>query len=157
MTLTSLPPARPPAWFLIGLLILASAGCTRRDWVDDMLVLTDVSGTWNGTVQWTGPGTGPVNFSWTLQQSGARVTGESSMMPALAMHGRVEGLVNGEVFAFTVSGSTTVRGALTVDGDEMAGDVSFPPAPMGMGALSRCPCRVHLRRSGPAPTPRPQP
>ncbi len=65
-------------WLLIGLLILASVGCTRRDWVGDMLVLTDVSGTWSGTIRWRGPS----HFSWTLQQDGARVTGESSMAPA---------------------------------------------------------------------------
>jgi hypothetical protein len=52
--MTSLPSAPPRAWLLIGLLILASAGCTRRDWVGDMLVLTDVSGKWNGqsTMAW---------------------------------------------------------------------------------------------------------
>jgi hypothetical protein len=40
--------------FLIGLLLLASAACTRRDWVSDMLVLTDVTGEWKGTVAWPG-------------------------------------------------------------------------------------------------------
>ena len=138
-------------WLLVGLLILASAGCTRRDWVSDLLVLTDVSGTWNGTLQWSGP----ANFSWTLQQDGARVTGESSMTPSGTLNGRVEGLVNGEVFAFTVSGPSTVRGALTIDGDEMTGEVTLPIT-TGQGSGFRCPCRVNLRRSGPAPTPRPQ-
>jgi hypothetical protein len=38
----------------LGLLMLASGGCTRRDWVGDMLVLTDVSGTWVGTIHWGG-------------------------------------------------------------------------------------------------------
>ena len=46
-------------WLLIGLLILASAGCTRRDWVGDMLVLTDVSGTW----EWNDPMAGAVSTS----------------------------------------------------------------------------------------------
>jgi hypothetical protein len=138
------------AWLLIGLLLMAIGGCARRDWVDDLLVLVDVSGEWNGTVQWTGP----ANFSWTLQQDGARVTGASSMPRAGPLNGRVEGLVNGEVFAFTIPGSP-VRGALTVDGDEMTGDLSLPLPSSGAGSASRCPCRVQLRRSGPA-TPAPK-
>ena len=36
---------------LIGLLLLAGAGCARRDWVSDLLVLTDVTGTWEGTMR----------------------------------------------------------------------------------------------------------
>jgi len=35
---------------LIGLVVLASAGCAKRDWVGDLLVLTDVTGTWEGSV-----------------------------------------------------------------------------------------------------------
>jgi hypothetical protein len=31
-------------WLLIGLLFLMGASCTRRDWVGDMLVLTDTTG-----------------------------------------------------------------------------------------------------------------
>ena len=46
----SLPLAHP-RWLLIGLLVLASAGCARRDWVSDLLVLTDVTGTWEGWIK----------------------------------------------------------------------------------------------------------
>ena len=38
-------------WLLIGVLVLASAGCARRDWVSDLLVLTDVTGTWEGSLR----------------------------------------------------------------------------------------------------------
>ena len=38
-------------WLLIGLLILASTGCARRDWVSDLLVLADVTGTWEGSLR----------------------------------------------------------------------------------------------------------
>ena len=90
-------------WLLIGLLFLASGGCTRRDWVDDMLVLTDVSGTWSGTVVWSGN----PNLSLRLGQSGSRVTGDASWgaagnMPALS--GPIQGVVNGEVFSFSIDG-----------------------------------------------------
>jgi hypothetical protein len=131
-------------WLLIGLLILASAGCTRRDWVDDLLVLTDVTGEWRGSIEWRGP----PNFSLILHQSGARVTGNSSG----TLNGTVEGLVNGEAFAFSILG-TPVRAALTIDGDEMTGYLGGTTA---WASTSRCPCKVDLRRSGPAPTPRPQ-
>jgi hypothetical protein len=151
MTLTSLPPAPPPAWLLIGLLILASAGCTRRDWVGDMLVLTDVSGTWSSV----GP---PPSFTLRLQQSGARVTGESLELEPEGTtfvgqtNGRVEGLVNGDVLTFTILGSGTVRGVVTIDGDEATGELTAL-----VSFRRRCPCEIRLRRTGPAPTPRPQP
>jgi hypothetical protein len=48
-----------PQWLLIGLLVLASAGCAKRDWVSDLLVLTDLSGTWEGTVRGTTVGGQP--------------------------------------------------------------------------------------------------
>ena len=35
---------------LLLLLLLASAGCARRDWTD-LLVLSDVTGTWSGTMR----------------------------------------------------------------------------------------------------------
>jgi hypothetical protein len=151
MTPTSLPPARR-AWLLIGLLVLASAGCTRRDWVSDMLVLVDVTGEWNGTVEWDGPR----NFSWTLQQSGARVTGASSGSMTGSqggqLIGRLTGSVNGDQFSFSIAGTGfLVQGVVTIDGDDMTGEL--------IGAATyhaRCPCRIDLRRSGPAPTPRPQ-
>ena len=41
-------------WLLIGVLVLAGAGCARRDWVSDLLVLTDVTGTWEGWVKGAG-------------------------------------------------------------------------------------------------------
>jgi hypothetical protein len=54
---------------LIGLLLLASAGCTRRDWVGDMLVLTDVTGTWAATFT-DRQSTARMRFLMTLAQSG---------------------------------------------------------------------------------------
>ena len=67
---------------LIALLLLTSAGCARRDWVGDLLVLTDVTGTWEGTVMVRG-GLQPVGgvrapATLVLQQTGPKVTGEFS-------------------------------------------------------------------------------
>src|SRR5262249_48964285 len=49
-----IPVMQRMRWLLIGLLLLASASCARRDWVSDLLVLTDVTGTWEGAanVNW---------------------------------------------------------------------------------------------------------
>ncbi len=136
-------------WLLIGLLLLASAGCTRRDWVSDMLVLTDVSGTWEATyITRNQPNR---TFLLTLRQSGTRVTGEASGVSwaSSAIEGSLEGVVNGEVFTFTLSSGA--RAEVHRDGEEMSGTIEGPG-----GIFYPCPCQVHLRRSGPAPTPRPQ-
>jgi hypothetical protein len=65
---------------LIGLLVLASAGCARRDWVSDLLVLTDVTGTWEGWNFAVGSPIGGQRYPMTLvlQQTGPKVTGELS-------------------------------------------------------------------------------
>jgi hypothetical protein len=99
-------------WLLIGWLVLASAGCARRDWVSDLLVLTDVTGTWEGSVMMRFLPHAPITL--VLQQTGPKVTGELSWSRG---QGRVEGVVNGEVLTLSVG----IRGELAVDGDEMWG------------------------------------
>jgi hypothetical protein len=94
--------------FLIGLLALAGAGYARRDWVSDLLVLTDVTGTWEGWVnnavhgahsQAIGNLLPRTAITVVLQQKGPKVTGELSWERG---QGRVEGLVNGEVLTWNV-------------------------------------------------------
>jgi hypothetical protein len=114
-------------WLLIILLVVASAGCARRDWVSDLLVLTDVTGTWEGSVtvriHGRGPTTSNVPIWLALQQSGPKVTGELRWLLGQETvaypyrHGRVEGLVSGEVLTL----SEGIRADLAVDGDEMWG------------------------------------
>jgi hypothetical protein len=106
---------------LIGVLVLTGIGCAKRDWVSDLLVLTDVSGTWEGSVkqQLSGGSMPPFPITLVLQQSGPKVTGELSWSRG---QGRVEGLVNGEVLTF--SGGIKVE--LAVDGDEMWGRAEDP-------------------------------
>ena len=137
------------AGLLIGLLLLTSAGCARRDWVSDLLVLTDVTGTWQGSVGGMGPGVGGVRFpgapiTMVLQQNGPKVTGELSWSRG---QGRVEGVVNGEVLTF----SEGISAELAVDGDEMWGrteDRLFAST-----HLCR-PCFLRFRRVGsPVPAP----
>src|SRR5262245_11090676 len=105
-------------WLLIGLLLLVSAGCTRRDWVSDLLVLTDVTGTWEGSVRANygiASSSGIIlSMTLVLQQAGPKVTGELSSSSGQR---RLEGVVNGEVLTL----SEGIKVELAVDGDEMWG------------------------------------
>src|SRR5262245_6384970 len=131
-------------WLLIGVLVLASAGCARRDWVSDLLVLTDVTGTWEGWVSTSGTGGGVIPRSpatMVLQQSGPKVTGELSWARG---RGRVEGVVTGEVLTF----SEGIKVELAVDGDEMWGRVDDRL----FEGWRTCPCFLRFRRaSSPVP------
>ena len=139
----------PTRWLLllIGLLMLASAGCARRDWVSDLLVLTDVTGTWEGTVSsnFSGPLGASVRAPITLvlQQSGPKVTGELSWSRG---RGRVEGVVNGEVLTF----SEGIKVELAIDGDDMWGMANDP-----LFSTLTCPrCLLRFRRvTSPVPAP----
>jgi len=135
-------------WLLIGVLVLASAGCARRDWVSDLLVLTDVTGTWEGWVSTSGTGGGVVPRSpatMVLQQSGPKVTGELSWARG---RGRVEGVVTGEVLTF----SEGIKVELAVDGDEMWGTAD---GPFFATNVTCKPCFLRVRRANssvPAPS-----
>jgi hypothetical protein len=66
-------------WLLIGLLLVVGAGCARRDWVGHMLALTDVTGTWTGSLTYNYTARNPTavtQMRLTLSQSGSYVTGE---------------------------------------------------------------------------------
>ena len=133
---------RPTRWLLIGVLVLASAGCVKRDWVSDLLVLTDVTGTWEGSVRnlYVVGLLPPTPITLVLQQTGPKVTGELSWSRG---QGRVEGVVKGEVLAL----SEGIRAELAVDGDELWGrtdDPLFNPT-----AICR-PCFFRFRRASAA-------
>ena len=124
---------------LIGLLVLTSADCARRDWVSDLLVLTDVTGTWEGWIRsnyWGATGV-RIPITLVLQQSGPKVTGELSWSRG---QGRVEGLVNGEVLTF----SEGIKVELAVDGDEMWGMANDPL----FSKLNCQSCFLRFRRVG---------
>jgi hypothetical protein len=101
-----------------------------------MLVLTDVTGTWIGTIQVSTLRA----FRLTLRQNGATVTGETAAAPNTFLEGKVRGAVNGDVFTFTLPSGA--RGELQVDRNEMIGNVTHT----GSGVFVRCPCALHLRR-----------
>ena len=136
-------------WLLIAVLVLAGAGCARRDWVIDLLVLPDVTGTCEGSVRGVSYGgnlpAGSAPITLVLQQTGPKVTGELSWTRG---KGRVEGVVTGEVLTF----SEGIRAELTVDGDEMWGrGVDGDPL---FASNARCrSCFLRFRReSSPVPS-----
>ena len=131
---------------LISLLVLACAGCAHRDWVSDLLVLTDVTGNWEGTamINWA-VGTSTkirVPITLVLQQNGPKVTGELSWSRGRE---RVQGVVNGEVLTLREG----IKVELAVDGDEMWGTSQDPLLTNFVGCN---PCFLRFRRAS-APVP----
>ena len=113
------------AWLVIGVLALTVAGCARPDWIEQTLVTVDVTGAWEGTFTRVGA-YGPGGIQLTLQQGGAKVTGQLTMSFSMLPGTRpIEGTVNGDVFRFrTADGRVT--GELQVNGDEMSGSGMAP-------------------------------
>ena len=132
-------------WLAVGLLVLASAGCARKDWVTDLLVLTDVTGTWQGWATFSVEGDpgmrprGPITL--VLEQKGPKVIGRFLPLAGGPVM-QIEGTVAGEVLTFATG---TVSGELKIDGDEMAGVVQRAEIQGGV-ALIHCPCKLELRR-----------
>ena len=124
---------------LLIVLALSSLGCFRSDWISETLTLVNVTGTWEGSFRY---GNTEQTTRWVLQQNGPKVTGELSWSRG---HGRVEGVVNGEVLALSVG----IRAELAVDGDEMWGNTDDPL----FAATAICrPCFLRFRReSSPVP------
>jgi hypothetical protein len=125
---------------LAGVLIAAAlaigSGCASSDWIERTLVTVDVTGTWHGRL----PG-GLVNLVWfELEQQGSTVKGFMRFGgPGYVgtTSGPIDGTVAGDVFRFKNTRGT-VEGELTVSGDEMNGQASFP----GAGSSGR----ISLRR-----------
>jgi hypothetical protein len=134
--------------FLI-VLALSSLGCARGDWISETLTLVDVTGTWEGPFRFgQAPGSAERTTRWVLQQKGAKVRGEVQG-PDGAPLGSVEGLVNGEVFSWNVTGpfisiysgsvpSRSYHGEAAVNSDELNGRADGPA----------CPCTLLLHRVG---------
>jgi hypothetical protein len=114
---------------LIGLLVLALAGCARSDWIESTLVTVDVTGEWVGTNSQAG---GITNLYLSARHAGAKVTGQlttSGWNAAQFPGGEIIGTVSGDVFRFVAGGR---RFRLVVTGDEMRG---FGEAVVGSGAV----------------------
>ena len=95
---------------VVAAVMLLVAGCARPDWIESTLVTVDVSGEWTGRFV---SAEGMIPTRLTLQQTGAKVTGQFSN------GGRIEGTVNGDVLRVTWAGYRQFE--LVVSGDEMHG------------------------------------
>jgi len=124
------------------LLALSSLGCAGGDRSSRVSTLLDVTGTWEGSFSASG---GQRSIRWVLQQNGAKVRGESHGPDG--PHASIEGLVNGDVLDWTLTGpffkfaggqplNNTYRGEATVNTDQLSSRA------YGM----YCPCIVVLRR-----------
>ena len=108
------------AWLALGSLLFVASGCARPDWIEDTLVTVDVTGVWRGSAGRGGSAYGGGSVQLTLQQSGAKVTGnfrgaEGGDVP-------IDGIVNGDKLTLTSSKSTRpFKADLRVNGDEMIG------------------------------------
>jgi len=128
-----------PGWLAVVLFALATVGCApNADWISRTLTLVDVTGRWEGTLEYIGqsssnPVTMPLRL--TLQQNGPKVKGEALVG---STERSVEGGVSGQVFSGQL-GILSVE--LTVTGNEMTGPFY---------GQFRCPCRASLRRAGAA-------
>src|SRR5262245_48312575 len=96
------------------MMLVVVTGCARPDWIENMLVTVDVTGTWSGTVGHAGGvvtrhmvGNSPAEI--TLQQEGPNVTG---LVKNLRVFGRgslpydsvISGTVNGDVVRLSAGG-----------------------------------------------------
>jgi hypothetical protein len=130
---------------LLIVLALLIVGCARGDWINQTLTLVDVTGTWEGLFQFQEPTRGVERTTrWVLQQKGGKVRGEVQGRDGTPL-GSVEGLVNGEVFSWRLTGQffrptpgASYRGEATITIDEMSGRADGP----------NCPCTFLLRRVG---------
>ncbi len=103
---------------VVGILILASAGCATAPGAPPAV---DVSGTWEGQWRFHPPTMGGGTVSITVKQTGAQVTGDARVVgPALDRPTTVAGTVIGSDFRLT---GPHVTGWLTVKGDQMSGVV----------------------------------
>jgi len=115
------------AWGILVAALVCGAGCARPDWIEQTLVTVDVTGTWQGSVVHPA---GSSLLEFTLEQQGPKVKGSvraSGVVQTAAgpISGPIEGTVAGDALSFRQT-TGSLRGEMTVSGDEMTGLVSGP-------------------------------
>ena len=108
---------RTARWLVMGLLVVVGSGCARADWIENTLVIADVTGVWTGRWQ---------SVELNLTQSGPNVTGTLTMTGSGAnaappvTGAPIQGTVNGDVLRFNAT-ATYSSFELVVNGDQMTG------------------------------------
>ena len=120
---------RTIAWILMAGTLAIDSGCaTPPDWIERTLVTVDVTGTWQGASP-IKVGPGYPDLWLELQQEGPKAKGSSRArigggLPVM-LSGPIEGTIAGDVFTFRQTNGP-MTGELTVDGDELKGEILQP-------------------------------
>jgi len=121
------------AWAVAGLIVSASLGCARPDWIQSTLVTVDVSGEWQGNITRPAGAYGPGLIYLSLRQSGPKVTGTFSL--GVNKDVPLEGTLSGDVLRIQGRGGA-VTAELQVNGDDMS----------GTGTTAVGPIRIEIHR-----------
>jgi hypothetical protein len=117
--------------FILAAALAFGSGCAQTDWIDRTLVTVDVTGTWYGSATAGAMSSPPPSaFLFELEQQGSSVKGFLRLKFSGTigdLSGPIEGTVSGDVFRFRNTRGS-VEGELTVGGDEMTGQVTWPVA-----------------------------
>jgi len=116
---------------LTAALLVLVGGCAGTDWIDRTLVTVDVTGVWSGRAYIAHATTDVlIDVRLVLEQDGPKVKGSITPSGSIPWRvsdrppteGRVDGTVAGDVFAFREANGH-ISGHLTVNGDEMSGEI----------------------------------
>ena len=113
---------RTSAVVMIGLVMLAVAGCASSASQATAPPTVDVTGKWSGTWAATNASLGSGSIQMTLKQSGSQYTGNLLITGTLTdPSGYTQGVVSGN--ELRILQPTSVTGRLTVQGDTMSGEL----------------------------------
>ena len=107
---------------LVGVLVLAIAGCATTTPTTMAPPSVDVRGKWSGRWSFENPGAGGGEAAMELQQTGADVAGNLTLVgPTVNKSSYFEATVTGDLLVLKAPYGS---GTLTVQGDEMSGIVN---------------------------------
>lgn len=133
---------------LLIVLALSSLGCARGDWISQTLTVVDVTGTWEGPFRFGGFYGFERTTRWVLLQNGSKVRGKVQGPDGAAL-ASIEGLVNGEVFSWHVTGPFLTSPQGTPPNQSYRGEATITVDELSGRAVGRsCPCTFVLRRLG---------
>jgi hypothetical protein len=114
---------------LFALFSVIGSGCAT---VSDNAAPVNVAGTWKGSFNVRGWGSGDIPMMVTVEQAGQRVTGDVQTSRCTA---RFEGTVSADMLYIQPAGCPAMR--FSVKGDEMTGEYPNPYGTMNAVSLRR--------------------
>jgi hypothetical protein len=111
---------RVAKWFLVAVVVIASAGCASAPTASTAPPSVNVTGKWQGTWAFEQVSLGGGQIVMDLQQTGAQVTGNVTVTgPAVNRPTTIQAVVSGSDMML----QGRIPGTLTVSGDKMTGVV----------------------------------